>query len=488
MLESAQGHFAADAKLFELAGVLSLRKLPKAGHHFRVRRALPRLALAGCVLAVSGLALLWGHDGLGTAFIGLFALLLGLALLTPGATVVLMRVLTPLAGLLFGQMGRMAGRGSVATLSRTGVAVAALMMAVSVAVGVDLMIRSFRTTVQDWLEYSLPADLYVSSTAGSNRGLSGPVSGFEAAVAARLRRLPGVEGVNTVRQADALGETGRVRLMAYELTAQGRSSIGFTQPAASSRWPEIDSGTAVFVSEPLAFRQSLTTGSTLRLSTPSGRRSFEVAGVYYDYASERGAVLMHSSIYRELWRDDRLTALSIEAAPGTDLDELADRVRQAMATDRAFVVRSNHSLRAASLRVFDRTFLVTDVLRLLAVAVAFIGVLSALTALQLERGRELGILRAYGLTPGQLWRLVVSQTGLLGLAAGLLSIPVGVLMAAIMVYVINRRSFGWTLTLQVAPESLAGALLIAVGAALLAGLYPAFKMASTRPDEALRRE
>jgi putative ABC transport system permease protein len=92
------------------------------------------------------------------------------------------------------------------------------------------------------------------------------------------------------------------------------------------------------------------------------------------------------------------------------------------------------------------------------------------------------------MTPGQVWQLVTSQTGLLGLAAGLLSIPVGLALAAIMIFVINRRSFGWTIHMQVAPGVLLEALALALLAALLAGIYPAWKMARTSPALALREE
>jgi putative ABC transport system permease protein len=122
------------------------------------------------------------------------------------------------------------------------------------------------------------------------------------------------------------------------------------------------------------------------------------------------------------------------------------------------------------------------------VVVAFVGVLSALMALQLERAREFGVLRANGMTPGQLWQLVLSQTGLMGLVAGLLSLPLGVLLATVMIHVINLRSFGWSLKMSVSPELLGQAMLVSVGAALLAGLYPAFKLSRVSPALALREE
>ncbi|HMB51759.1 MAG TPA: ABC transporter permease, partial [Thermoanaerobaculia bacterium] len=171
----------------------------------------------------------------------------------------------------------------------------------------------------------------------------------------------------------------------------------------------------------------------------------------------------------------------------TTAGELVPRLRRA-ASERALVIQSSGELTDASLAVFDRTFLITGVLRLLVGVVAFIGVASALAALQLERGRELGVLRANGLTPRQVWRLVTSETALMGAAAGLLSLPIGLLMAWVMVYVINRRSFGWSLGMSVDPAILGEAILLALGAALLAGIYPAWKMSRTSPARALRQE
>jgi putative ABC transport system permease protein len=165
------------------------------------------------------------------------------------------------------------------------------------------------------------------------------------------------------------------------------------------------------------------------------------------------------------------------------------RLRAALgASGEGLTIQSNRTLKQRSMEIFDRTFRITGVLRLLSGLVAFVGVLSALMALQLERARELGVLRANGLTPGQVWHLVTSQTGLMGLAAGLLSLPVGLTLAAIMIFVINRRSFGWTIHMQVDPLILVEAMLLAIGAAVLAGIYPACKMARTSPALALREE
>ncbi len=145
-------------------------------------------------------------------------------------------------------------------------------------------------------------------------------------------------------------------------------------------------------------------------------------------------------------------------------------------------------MREASLEVFDRTFAVTTVLRWLAMVVAFVGVLSALMAQELERAHEIGVLRALGLTPAQVWKLTTSQTAFMGLVAGLLALPVGSALALVLIFVINRRSFGWTLQVQITPTVLLQAVCLAVGAALLAAVYPAWRMGRMELSAALREE
>jgi putative ABC transport system permease protein len=145
-------------------------------------------------------------------------------------------------------------------------------------------------------------------------------------------------------------------------------------------------------------------------------------------------------------------------------------------------------MRDNALEVFDRTFAITIALQILAALVAFIGILSTLMSLQLERVREIGVLRATGMTRRQLWRLSLLETGLIGTSAGVLAMPVGFVLAIILIYIINLRSFGWTLEMQLDPMEFVQAFLVALGAALAAGIYPAWRMGRIAPAEAVRAE
>ena len=240
---------------------------------------------------------------------------------------------------------------------------------------------------------------------------------------------------------------------------------------------------------PLANRLGLpASGGEIGLYTAGGLRRFPVVGVYYDYASTQGTVLMALPLYQALWADDAITAVALRLGPGADIDRTVGELQDALAGRQRLVVRANRALRQEVLEVFDRTFAITGALQLLATIVAFIGVLSALLSLELERQRELGILRAVGLTVRQLWSLVMLETGLMGTAAGLLSMPTGYALALILVYIINRRSFGWTLQMQVQAAPFVQALLVSLAAALIAGVYPAWRMGRMVASEALRSE
>jgi putative ABC transport system permease protein len=474
---------AAAAPAWEATQAPPRAVLLRSSLEARLRKALPRAALAGLGLLAGGLLLLVPRS-LVISFTGLFGVILGCALLAPVATVLLMRALRRPMGALFGVLGRMAAGGVVAALSRTAVAIAALVIAVSVTVGIGVMIDSFRQTVSRWLEHTLQDDIYVTVP---SRGGGFVGADLDPETARRAAAVPGVVRVETLRRVELATPDGPVRLIVLGTDRWGLARHELQQGDADAVWPSVLDRNAVAVSEPFSRRHGIDAGAVLRLPTDTGLRSFRVAGVYSDYASDQGLILMSRQTYDRFWRDPLLSGFSVNLAPGIDPDQAIPRLRAAEGGATLFI-QSNRALKKISLDIFDRTFRITAVLRLLAGLVAFIGVLSALMALQLERARELGVLRANGVTPGQVWQLVTSQTGLLGLAAGLLSVPVGLALAAIMIFVINRRSFGWTIRMEITPGVLLEALGLALAAALLAGLYPAWKMARTSPALALREE
>jgi putative ABC transport system permease protein len=458
--------------------------LSRAHLETRWRAALPRLVLTGLALLGGGGLILAFFHTLVPGFLGLFLLILGCALLTPPVVVALVWSNRPLAARL-GLLARMANRDVARHLSRTGVAVAALMVAFATTVGVGVMVDSFRGGVAIWINDLLNADLYLAPPAIEDAGGSETV--LPAALAA-LRATPGVAAVSTYRRV-AVDLDGRpAQLLAVDLAPASQSGYHLIDGDPAIVWPALQTGEEVLISEPLAYRHRLRTGDTLEVPTDHGLRRFAIVGVFLDYGSEHGRILLHRSGYERHWQEPTVGSTAVFAAPGENLVTLRERLQTRLGPIQPLLIRSNRDIQNYTLEIFDRTFTITNVLRLLAILVAVVGVLSALLALHLERAREFAVLRATGMTAGEIGRLVSWQTGFMGAAAGLLALPTGVLLAAVLIFVINRRAFGWSLPFQVDPGLLLETLALAIIAALLAGLYPIWRMARARPADALRTE
>jgi putative ABC transport system permease protein len=329
----------------------------------------------------------------------------------------------------------------------------------------------------------LQADVYVQPPSPVARR---PDATIDPEVVRRIQQLPGVSAVYAIRRMVVATEYGEAELGAFDVSPVTPRTFRFKEGNPQTIWAQFDQAPYLIVSEPFSYRFGVHAGDTLQLLTLRGWQPFFVLGVFYDYGSDVGVMLMDRSVYRQYFADSAVTGLALYAKPGISIDTLITQLAQTTADRQALLIRSNRALRAASMEVFDRTFQVTAVLRWLTILVALVGILAALMAMALERGKELGVLRALGLTPRELGRYVVLFTVLLGLTAGLLALPLGIGLAAGLIYVINWRSFGWTLQFLLPPEVLVQALLLALGAALVAGLYPAWKMAHLQPAEALR--
>jgi putative ABC transport system permease protein len=451
----------------------------------KARRAVPWITLAGIVsVGLGGGLLAIPTRSLAISFASLFFVTIGFALLAPFVTLFFARAVAPFANRAFGVLGRMAPRTVTGALSRTAVAVAALMVAVSVTIGVGLMVGSFRTTVDQWLGQTLWGDVYISAP---NLTATRSAASLDPRVLDVVRSWPGVQRWDVLRSAEVDSPDGPLLVTAVSDEDYTAPRI-FLSTAGSRAWvAEAVRNGGILASEPLANRLNLPRrNAEVTLYTDAGPVTFPVAGIYRDYSNSQGTVMMDLDLYRQHWNDQTITAALMVLEPGVSVDETVAELRQSLQGIQGAIVRPNAALRAEALAVFDRAFAITAALQLLAAIVAFIGVLSALLSLQLERARELGLMRAVGLTVEQLRNLVLLETGLMGSIAGLLAMPTGLTLAIILIFIINRRSFGWTMSLHLDPLIFLQALLLAVVAALLAGLYPAFRLARMQAAAALR--
>ncbi len=476
---------AAIPPAFEASSVTPRQALIRSHLERRTRQLVNKASLAGVLAAGIGIIIIsFSGKSIGFGFAGIFVIIVGFTLLTPVTTVALMTLLKPVLGKIFGIAGRQASQAVVASLSRTAAAIAALMIAIATVIGIGLMVNNFRMSVDQWLQNLLRADMYAAVP-----GPTSPGSDFylDKNLADAILALPEVDDVSSVRRVQIESGSGLTDLVAYDLNEDAYRGFRFKHGIAAEIWPSFEQGDGVIVSEPYAYHHDIQTGDALQLRTDNGYQTFRVLGVYMDYGSDQGVVSLSRRTYERHWNDDHYSGLGIFTVPGTDMELLHGKVQQ-LAPDQHLWLQDRRRILQASMEVFDNTFTITEILRILATIIAFVGIFSALMALQLERTHEHGLLRAIGFLPRQLHILIISETGLLGLVAGLLAVPVGCVITTLLIIVINRRSFGWTMELQFSPGIVIQGIILGLLASLLAGIYPAWLMSRTEPAQALRSE
>lgn len=452
--------------------------------------------LAGALLSGSALLAFWRGSGLVGGFAAITGLLLGLALMTPMLVAVITQALSkPSSSQPANRLPlwRMALRDCSRSLSRTGVAVMALMIAVATTIGMTVMIDSFRGSLEGWLQQRLNADLYIRQ----HHPLPGMAQALPPELIAYAQNHRSVQAVATLKRTSSLLNGRRVEVFSSNLPEPMQPAYRFIETSPELAWKQSQGKDQVLISEPLANRWRLSAGSRIELTTDAGRHSFNVAGVYYDFGSDNGRIMISEANFKTYWHDARPTAMAVYLSATADADSFVAAIQQQSskqesqqkgqpnhqpdAPQRLLEVRHTALLLQKSLQVFERTFRITEVLRLLAVGVAFIGILAALMALQLERHSELQILRALGLTPFERAKLLLYQSLVLGLLAGIIAIPTGHLLAWLLIEVIHLRAFGWSMAYQASLSAAGYGLLLSVSAALLASLWPAWRAARYRP-------
>jgi len=377
---------------------------------------------------------------------------------------------------------------------RNAVTVSALMVGLSIMIGVAVMVRSFRDTVEVWVDETVMADLIVAPQSWLQGKQAGQASrALPGTWRSTLSAIDGIAAVDTIREVyvDVAGQP--VALVSRDLRLHAQRSrylmIHGDSSAALQRAAETG---GVLLSEVLANRLRLREGSKVSVMTPAGPAAVSVEGVFYDYATDGGKMVMDRTWYQRQWHDDRVTVFSIYLTAGAD----AEHVRQSIVTHAAgldgvtvppLVIR-NHELRQEILEIFDRSFVLTYVLEAIAVLVAILGIVNTLVTAVLERRREFATLRAIGAGTRQVERLVLWEAAYLGLIGAVLGVVGGLLLALVLIHVINKQSFGWTIQMTVPGGVILKAVGLALTAALVAGYWPARWAARQPVVEGLREE
>ncbi|HEY7209070.1 MAG TPA: FtsX-like permease family protein [Bryobacteraceae bacterium] len=480
---------AALGPAMEAARVAPVEALARGREEYLARiHAAPRAWLAVALfIAAAFCARLPAVDA--QPFFGYLSVLLlvvAVAAIIPGLISTFVRISQNALLRLAGVEALLAGRSLAASLGRTSILTAALVTAVAMTVSVAIMVGSFRATVAVWMNNELKADFYLRS---AGRAAADQHPTMSPDVADRIEKLPGVSAVDRFRAYAisyeglpatlAGGESSRVRAADSARFLPGQN--------ASEILAKLSTGDYAIVSEPFANKHNVRVGDNLHLPLAGAIRNFRVLGIYYDYSTERGFIVLDRKTLLKYLPDPAVSNLAVYLQPGADAAHVRSAIDSVL-NGRSVFVFSNSSLRRAALATFDRTFRITWALEAVAIAVAVMGVAGALLAMVLDRRRELALLRFLGAAGSQVRKLLLCEAGLVGLIANTVGLALGTVLSLILIFVINKQSFGWTIQLHWPAGML---LTVAAGvyaATVLAALYPARTALRMDPIESIHEE
>ena len=379
----------------------------------------------------------------------------------------------------------LASRSLNGSLRRTAVLAAALATAVAMMASVGIMVASFRRTVEVWMMDQLPADLYLSAAVPPGADRHPLLTPDTEEI---VSRVSGVARVGSFRAYSISYEGLPATLGASEIAVLARSDrLHFLSGDRAHILEKLREGESVVVSEPFANKHHVRPGDTLRL--PLGDRvvPFTVLGVFYDYGSEAGLIVMDRSTLLRYLPGEAPSNLAVTLAPGADAEQVRRAIVTALAGRRVSIFL-NGEIRAQAIRIFDRTFAITYALEAIAILVAIVGIAGALLAVVIDRRRELGLLQFLGASREQVRRLILFEAGLLGLVANFAGLVLGALLSMILIYVVNKQSFGWTIQYHWPVALLLAALSGIYVATLAAAVYPARAAARLVPIEVIHEE
>ncbi len=428
-------------------------------------RTLRWQGAAAVALAGVALALALTGEGLLVGFILLGALLLSAALAVPPVLVAIVALAERGAR---GPLAQWVWADARQQLPRLQLALMALMLALAANIGVSTMVGSFRATFIGWLDQRLVAEAYVTAR--------------DEAEAAALRAFlkPRVEVILPVWRAEATVAGHPALVYGTRDHASYRDHWPLLA-AGADPWDRLAEGRGVLVNEQLARRADLWPGAEVDL--PAAGR-FQVVGVYSDYGNPRGQVMLGIDQFVQAYPDaprlQHALRLPVAEVPAL-LAEVQDRfaIPSTLMSDQA-------SAKALSLTIFERTFAVTRALNVLTLSVAALALFATLATLSGMRLVQLAPLWALGLTRRRLAVLDAARTLALAALTALLALPVGVLLAQVLLAVINVQAFGWRLPLMLFPGDWARLIGWALLASAAAALLPALRLARSAPGDLLR--
>lgn len=433
-------------------------------------RRLFALAIV-CFVAAALISRLPAIGGIAVAgYVAVLCVVAGFSLLAPFIVRTTSRLAAPILERAFGIVGRLAAVSLPASLRRTSVASAALSLATGMMVAVALMVGSFRETVRIWVDQTVSSDLWLRPSKGL---ANAQVALFPPEVADELETMPFVDEIDRARGMNIVYGDTLITVGSGEFDVAAKfGDLPMIAPRSSAdALRDAVRREGVVVSESFALKFDKNVGDTIQLAGKA--HAFPITGVYRDYSNDRGVVVMHRALYVKTFDDRNLNTIVVYLKRGVDRNRARLELEKRFGPKYGAFVVTNREIKSEVMKIFDQTFMITYALLGVAIVVAVLGIVNTLAALILERTRELALLRVGGLSTGELRTMIVLESSLLGAASTVAGLVMGYALSWILIHVINKQSFGWTIDFHTPAALIVASLAVTLLASALAGLVPA---------------
>jgi putative ABC transport system permease protein len=463
----------------------ALRARSSSGEGWIVRRGW---ALGLALLALSYVMLFHNPFPVAVRYrmgsMAVFTLFVGATLMIPITAGAWERAMRPLVRRLYGAEGQLGSSNIQRARMRTMLTVGALMVGVAMVLGIRGMTDAFEHDISTWIESYIGGDAFVHSTVAMNADL-GP----------RLAAVDGVAAITPIRYFDVkhLKPDGTEESLTFtavdpeQYTRVTSFVFASNQGDENALIQDLAGGDSILLSSVLAEKYGIKQGDSFRLQTRRGQRDFQVAAIYVDF-NYRGLVMTGS------WKDMRryfqindVTAYLLKVAPGYAPEDVKTTIDSLYGLRRHLTIELNRTLKARASQLMAQAFSLFDVLALIAVIVAALGVVNTLTMNVLERTREIGMLRSLGMTRWQVGKMILAEAMLMGLIGGVFGMLFGLLLSRLFLIAVTAMQ-GYELSYVLPTQGIVIGLLIAIIVSHLAAIWPAQRAASIRIIEAMQYE
>ena len=420
-------------------------------------------------------------------FIAMFLVIVGLSLTVPTTTQIVLLIISSILEKI--------GRPTIVTLSvetiknslnTIAICIAALSVSIAMTIGIGCMIQSFRATVEEWLNQSLVADIYIAPPTLS---FGQDLKGIDDEFIKYVSDIPEIEYISQLGSFEIFKDGYLLNLIVVDSAEKIFDEvIQLKEGEKKDIWNDFVQTDSILISEPLAFQKNIQINDTFDILTDSGLKSFTVRGIYYDYSSTSGIAMVSKQVYDNYWNNSKVTSLALYLNDSQNSEVVFNKLLDRFDTDWDLQIISSKKLNNASMEIFDKTFEITFVLRSISLIVAFIGILGAISAIILSRAREFSILKSIGFTNNQLRTIIGNQTFIIGVISGLISIPLGIIITNLLIQIINKQSFGWSIPMQLLPSVFVEGIMVAILSSVLASIYPSIKISRNNIRKALMGE